>query len=198
MKKSASHSETPLDIATACAAAHRRLELSAHEWRDADYALLAQYALDATAALRALHAATLAAIAVLQQPQGGDDVKVLPKLPTVVLRPLNAALRRVGDLDGNGVVQFTAVLRDHKLRYWVSWYTSTPAVKTDYQCWLTGETADDDPAYTLCAVIDAATPAEAWARVTALFADAKERFIEGKPAGWVPPADRFLHFKNKT
>lgn len=82
-------------------------------------------------------------------------------------------------------------------RFWVSWWTRKyvtsrgTARVAPFQYWLTGETFEDNPQYSLCAVIDEKDEKHVEKAVKKIFGDAAFRFCDEKPEGWTPASDRF-------
>ena len=98
---------------------------------------------------------------------------------------------------------------DATKRYWVSWYSGNYAdegcTRPPYTTWITGSAerqrgagnadadADADAErddLTFCAVIDAASADDVWARVGRHFPDFRQRFCDEKAADFAP-GERF-------
>lgn len=83
------------------------------------------------------------------------------------------------------------------LRFWVSWWTRKyltshrTARQAPFQYWLTGETLEEPPRYSLCALIDADSESAMRRKVSKIFDDADFRFCDEKPATWSPSGGRF-------
>ncbi len=86
-------------------------------------------------------------------------------------------------------------------RFWISWYQPTEDYRPIYpkgqaaplahRYWCSGQRCADD-SWTMCAVVDADSEADAKAVVQRYWPEAKEwRFCEPRAADWLPGADRF-------
>lgn len=75
-------------------------------------------------------------------------------------------------------------------RFWISWYSKLEPENTPFDCWITGETMDEPPAFTYVGDIQAESENDAFNQVGVIFSDWKYRFCDEIAADW-QPSDRF-------
>lgn len=86
--------------------------------------------------------------------------------------------------------------------FWVSWWIreiDDPEVASTWpkgvKGWVSGEDMNEPPRQSWCARVEAKDQADAKAKILGMYGrfstEVEWRFIEEKPDGWWPPADRF-------
>lgn len=84
-------------------------------------------------------------------------------------------------------------------RYWCSWYETSQdyrpiKVEGAPKWWCSGETCEEPPRATLCAVVDAEGEADAFSLLDKFWpgaTSAERRFCEERAADWMPDHTRF-------
>lgn len=83
-------------------------------------------------------------------------------------------------------------------RYWISWWGGDGAdcrpcyvdLEPPFAWWCSGE-RDEDPPWSICAVIDAQSEEAAAAQARMFWPEYEARFCHHKPAEWMPDVSRF-------
>lgn len=82
-------------------------------------------------------------------------------------------------------------------RFWMRYYVSGDVPKTTFHSWISGWGGDDGEDAIVCALVDADTEADAWAKVETYYHTVERDFCNQKPGDWTP-GDRFLKHSSQS